>query len=80
MLVAGVAGAIFFITSFGLLLVVQCIRAPRKQKFRQRRIHTLLVWVPTIIIAVADFCKLIVLQVSWNDSWPHGLDALRALF
>jgi hypothetical protein len=48
---------------FALLVVGQLRAIVRRYKFNQRRTHMLLVWIPTIIIILSEFTKLIVLQV-----------------
>jgi hypothetical protein len=64
-IVSLVAGALFALASLLLLVVSQCVAIRIRRGFRQRRAHVL-VWVPTVVVALADFIKLVVLQVWWG--------------
>jgi hypothetical protein len=56
------AAAAFALGSLLLWVVGQCVALRTRSGFRQHGVHAL-VWLPTVVIALSDFLKLVVLQV-----------------
>jgi len=72
-LITLVAAAVFALSSLLIAVVGQCVALRMRRGFRQRAVHAL-IWLPTVVIALVDFVKLIVLQsvinkLRWQQQW-----------